>query len=278
MRNVVFLTACFLALSALAPGQKTDSDVTKRIAEATPEALPQQVHAASESNDLRHANLVGPVKSVATSVIDHEQRRTAAVLQTEEFYNEFGNRVRSIHYDDDGNPRSIGVFGFIDGMRVVRWGSIKDAKGQEAPPPPRVEVPVGVTQRPTKKDGRYDMRYVYKYDSRGRLIEEEHISSTGERVVAVFISYETPKRRLLRNFYAKGTEEIARTVELLDDSGNVVEEWFFDEFKKVSFVREMRYEFDSKGNWTTQKVFERVKGKTELKPISTTYRIITYYQ
>ena len=277
MKKVVFVT-CLLAFSSFAFSQNPDSDVARRIAEGTPEALPQGTEVAGEPTDLGRANLVGPVKSVATSVIDHERGRTTAALETEEFYNEFGNRVRSLHYDDNGDPRSIGIFGFLDGMRVVRWGSIKDSKGEEAPPPPLVQVPLSVDVKPTKKDARYDMRYVYKYDSRRRLVEEEHLSSTGDRVIAVFIKYESPKRRLVRDFYKDAVDEISRTVELLDDSGNVVEERFYDEFKKVSYVRVMKYEFDSRGNWTTQKMFEKADGKTELRPLSTSYRTITYYR
>ena len=37
---------------------------------------------------------------------------------------EDGNLVRSVAYNDQGYPRGVGVYGYIDGMRVNRWGPV----------------------------------------------------------------------------------------------------------------------------------------------------------
>ena len=278
MKKLIFLTLCFAALNVFASAQKPAVDVTRQIADATPPALPQTPRPTEKRPDLFHEHLKGKVKSVATFNIDHERTQPDKFIVSEEFYNEAGDRVRGVYYNDYAQPRSVAVYGYVDKMRVARWGDIKDEDGQ-LPSDRSVQMAVSDKQKPARKaEGRFDTQYVYKYDSSGRLAEEVHLSNAGELLTRTVYQYESPTRRLVRDF-AGGKEEIARTTEIIDAEGNVIELWLYDEYKKVQDIQVMEREFDSQGNWTVEKVFvkETVGGKTNLKPLATNFRTITYF-
>ena len=279
MKKIVLLSLCLLVFCALARAQKPAVDVERQVANAAPAALPQPPRVKEVRSDLFHQNLKGRVKSVATYNIDHDRRQTDKFIVSEEFYNEDGDRTQGVYYNDYSQPRNVAVYGFIDNMRVARWGDVKDKNGKR-PSDRSVQVPVSDKERrPAKKtDKRYDTRYVFKYDSSGRLAEEVHLSNTGELLTRTVYKYETPTRRLIREF-ADGTDEIARTTEILDDAGNVIELWLYDEYKKVQDIQVIKHEFDPQGNWIVEKVFvkETVGDTTNLKPLATNFRTITYY-
>ena len=280
MKKIVFLSLCLMALAAFAPAQKPAVDAARQIADATPAALPQSPRASGARSDLHKDNLKGKVKSVAVYNIDHDRRQTDKYIVSEELYNEEGDRVRGVYYNDNSEPRSVAVYGYVDGMRVARWGSVKDESGQ-LPADSSVQMPVSDQEQPARKsDARFDTKYVYKYDPSGRLAEEVHLSNAGELQTRTVYKYESPTRRLIREF-AGGRDELARTTETLDDAGNVVELWLYDEYKKVQDIQVIKHEFDSHGNWIVEKVFVKETlpdGKTNLKPLATNFRTITYFQ
>jgi hypothetical protein len=279
MKKIVILSLCLAALAVSAAAQRPAVDITRQIADAMPAALPQSQKPKEKRPDLFHENLKGKVKSVATYNIDHERAQKDKYIVSEEFYNEDGDRVRGVYYNDTAQPRSVAVYGYLDNMRVARWGSVTDEQGR-LPTDRSVQVPVSdKQQRGRKPAGRYDTRYVFKYDPSGRPAEEVHLSNTGELLTRTVYTYESPTRRLVREF-AGGVEEIARMTEILDTTGNVMELWLYDENKKVQDIQVMEREFDAQGNWTIEKVFikETVDGKTNLKPLATNFRTITYYE
>ena len=277
MKKIVLLSLCFAALAVSASAQNPAVDVTRQIADATPAALPQSPTLREKRPDLFHENLKGKVKSVATFNIDHDRKQTEKFIVSEEFYNEAGDRVRGVYYNDYAQPRSVAVYGYVDNVRVARWGDVKDENGQQ---PSDRSVQVAVSDKQPKREARrgFDTQYVYKYDPTGRIAEEVHLSNTGELLTRTIYQYESPTRRLIREF-AGGKEEIARQTEILDADGNVIELWLYDEYKKVQDVQVMEHEFDPQGNWIVEKVFvkQTLNGKTNLKPLATNFRTITYY-
>jgi hypothetical protein len=85
-------------------------------------------------------------------------------------------------------------------------------------------------------------------------------------------------RREERNFWGDG-EEYNHKAYLLDAAGNIIEESAFNEKDVVDSRTVYKYEFDATGNWTVKRAFEKktVRAKAVLKPLSITYRTITYY-
>ena len=273
MKRSVLILVCFVGLTAFMQAQETD----QRVIKATPAALPQSPKGDRIGSDLQRENLKGKVKSVATFNIDHDRRQTVKFIVSEDFYTEDGDLIRSVAYNDNSQPRGVGVYGYLDNMRVSRWGSVTDEKG-EMPSGSTMQVPVGMSQEKAKADRRYDTRFTYKYDKSGRLVEEVHFSNAGELLTRTVHKYETPTRRLILE-YAGGKEELARLFHILDDRGNVIELWMYDEDKKVQDIQVMKHQFDAQGNWIVEEVFvkETVNGKINLRPLATNYRTITYY-
>jgi hypothetical protein len=104
-------------------------------------------------------------------------------------------------------------------------------------------------------------------------------SGSGEILTRTTYEYLPGNKRLEHNFSGNAKEEIARLMEVFDAKGNVIETWYYNDDKKVSQIRTSTYQFDARGNWIVQKMFEKtnVNGKEVLKPISTSYRTIDYY-
>ena len=281
MKYILPLLICLFVFAtvAFAQGSKVKIDIQKKIADATPAALPQAPTDDRRGTDARDANLKSRVKSVTHRHTDNADRRYPKQLLTgEDFYDEAGNRVRSIDWDDV-HPLGVTVYGYLDKMRVSRRGNIEYADCEKPDQNPCVPImhTLPAPKDAAKGDERYDIRWVYKYDSRGRLAEEVHLSNRGEILTRTTYNYETETRRVVLH-YAAGAEPLARVIEIIDPAhGNIVEEWLHDEEQKVNAIRYYSYKFDDRGNWIEQRVTERLPSEKRAKPVATTYRSITYY-
>jgi YD repeat-containing protein len=267
------------ALTSLGQVSRGKVDIQKKIADATPAALPQSPSDGRTSNDLQTENLRGRVKSVSYSYADSGSRDfPKARLMHEDFYDEAGNRVRGVDWDGAW-PTNVTVFGYIDGMRVSRARTVEYAAAER--PPSEGCVPLVHTiaeAAPPAADERYGIRWLYKYDDRGRLIEETHFNNRGDILTRTAYNYETDSRRVMLH-YASGPEPLAKIVEIIDPRhGHVVEEHLHDEDGQVNLIRYFSYKFDKYGNWTEQRTTERSPSDTgRAKHSATAYRKITYF-
>src|SRR3982750_857770 len=234
MKNIIFFTACVLCLATAVIAQKPKADIAKKIATATPAALPQAPKDARVSTDAQEANLKGKVKSFAEYIIDYENGKTEKTLLKEEFYGEDGNLIRAVDYHENGYPRGVAVYGYIDGMRVNRWGPVVYFDGEGVATSGTEMVTMQIGPRSEAKDTRYDIRFTSKYDKDGRLIERTHISRSGEILTRTTYEYLPGNKRLEHNFADDSKNEIARLMEVLDANGHIVETWYYDEDKKVN--------------------------------------------
>lgn len=263
-----------------APRTKPKVDLAKKIAGATPEPLPQSPTDGRLQTDAKDVNLKGKVKSVVEHNLDNRDAKPVRKLYKEDYYNESGNVVTSVDYDD-GYPSTVTAFGYVDGMRVSRSGDVVYAPGEKPPPKYQtitVRVEDNLRNPDAPKDSRYSIRHIYKYDAQDRLIEEQTLANNGEIVSRKTYTFEGDDRRVERDYGFDGNEW-SKTLEILDPKGNVVELRMYDDKDKVSDIQINTYEFDLQGNWIVQKTVEKktVRGKTVLKPLWTSYRTITYY-
>lgn len=269
-----------LAFAAAAQPVKINAGIAKKIADATPAALPQSPKDGRARTDAQDAGLKGKVMSVVTRTADvGDKRYPKKILREQEFYSEAGNRIRRVDWEDV-YPTGVTVFGYIDGMRVSRYGSVVYAPGEkpELSCIPLVHTLPGTTESAPKGDDRYNMRWVHKYDALGRIAEEQHLGNGGQLLVRTVYKYEADNRRVLLH-YAGGTEPLAKTLEIIDPAtGNVIEEWLNDEDGNVNLIRLYSYEYDSRGNWIVQTITEKgPESGSKPKPSSTTQRTIEYY-
>lgn len=287
MKTLALLFAFALMFVAPSAAQRKAASLTKprvdfvkKIADATPEPLPQSPTDGRAQTDARNENLKGKVKSVVEHSLDNRDAKPVRKLYKQDYYNESGNVVTSVDYDE-GYPSTVTVFGYVDGMRVSRSGDVVYAPG-EKPAPKYMMITARVEDNlrnpGAPKDTRYSIRHIYKYDSRDRLIEKQTLANNGEMVSRKTYTFEGDDRKEERDYGFDGNEW-SRTLEILDSNGNVVELRMYDDKEKVSDIQVNTYVFDSQGNWIVQKTVEKktVRGKTVMKPLWTSYRSITYY-
>lgn len=254
--------------------------IAKKLEEATPKPLPQEPVAKKLTTDAQDERLKGKVKSV----IEEEEDLTGnwsvsgIKMSTEDYYNEQGNKIKRIFYDYKGNPLSVSVYGYIDGARVSKSGSLHFEYN-----PPIMAVPLSSAKAESVKkpaDTRYTTKYEYKYDEKGRLIESLGYANNGELNGKTVFVYNGNK--IEESSYNREGKLTSKTIDLIDEKGNVIEWTYLHSDSKFPDTKyTYTYEsFDEKGNWTKRIVFgkEGQYGGGYKDQHYIEYRRITYYQ
>ena len=286
MKYLPLIIACFclFVFSASAqnvwpPLRKTKIDFAKKIANAMPEAFPSSPDAKATRSDTEDENLKGKVKVEVKYNVDHRDKVIARELEEEKDFDENGGLIRSIYYVD-GYPDTVTAYGYIDGMRVSRSKDVEYADGEKTFQRGmmlKVNADDNLKNPSAPKDTRYGMRYEYKYDSLSRLVEKRTITNNGELWSRTTWTYNGNQRD--ERDYGNDGQEWGHTLETLDNKGNVLERRLYNGPNSISDIEVNQYEFDANGNWIVTKTYDskKVRGKTVLKPLWTTYRTITYY-
>lgn len=253
--------------------------IAKKLEEATPKPLPQEPVAKRQTTDAQDDGLKGKVKSV----IEEEEDLTGnwsvsgIKMSTEDYYNEQGNKIKRIFYDYKGNPSTVNVYGYIDGARVTRYGSLSFEYN-----PPIMAVPLSSAKAESVKkpaDTRYNTKYEYKYDEKGRLIESLGYANNGELNGKTVFAYDGNK--IEKSSYNKEGKLASKTIDVVDEKGNLIEKTFVrSDSKMPDTIYTFTYEsFDEKGNWTKRIAFGKEAqyngGYKDQHYIE--YRRITYY-
>lgn len=191
-------------------------------------------------------------------------------------YDAEGNVTRRVFNRADGSVHFTINFKFIEGDKTST--STYEGRGPllvAAPPAPASERPPA---RP--KDPRFQTRYVYKYDGRGRRVEESRYESDGDLWINEVRAFDSEGRVIESARYEKDGRLIDRKKVVYDKDGREAEVTYFDD---KGSVRERNtytgYEPDAKGNWVKREARRWVSGYgvTRLDSHHITYRRITYY-
>jgi hypothetical protein len=250
--------------------------VAKRVAEATPQALPQAPIFKKLKSDVEDDGMKGKVKSVSLSKEDLTGTWSVSGIKMsiEDFYDEKGNKIKQIFYDYKGNPNEITVYGFIDGMRVSNSGTVNYEDN------PTITVPFAIGAKPNSvakpADTRYKTKYEYKYDENKRLKEIIRYRNNGEILRRTVFSYNGNK---LEEVWLDGEEgkSTFKSIETYDNKSNLIEQIFiYPNSSSLGSKYAYTYEsFDEIGNWTKRIVKGLEGGKKEQHYIE--YRAIIYY-
>lgn len=246
----------------------------KKVDENTPSPLPLSTGMRRPESDAASQNLKGKVRSVfyENQVSSGPETGNPRIKSAEGHFDEFGNLVKTVVYNYLRLPGEIAVYGYIDDKRVSAAKYIR----YESQPPPMAPA-----ARPGAKspDNRYQRRYEYKYDEKGRPVETvtyDNRDSVVNRVVIT--SNGNAEERVTYNFFG---ELSWRTLTTYDDKGNPIEEIALDpKTRERKSVTSYQYlEFDAKGNWTKLvKTYSWLGSKTPPeKHITSQYRTIAYY-
>jgi hypothetical protein len=258
-----------------------------KIEEATPEPLPQGRVDKKLKSDAEDVGLKGKIQSVVEDTLNLPGTRRER--SNEKYFDSRGNLTKEITFSND-YPESVEIWGSIDGNRVSLWNGIEFDNDQR---PPSKEIIMTMMESPRnpgttpdtptslaiplEEDLRYSTRYAYKYDEHGRRIEAALFGNDGKPSGRTTFTYNSD--RLEERNYTGAEEEYGHTSYVMDSGRNIVEMIEYDENDKAVGSTVYKYEFDATGNWTVRRSFEKktIRGKPVLKPVSITYRIITYY-
>lgn len=260
-----------LSQAEVAAARKKEAD------EAAPSPLPQDNPAPKPKSDAEDEGLKGRVKTVFKETQDLSGtwyvsgRKPSSV----DYYDERGQFTRREFYDYKGNLSQVAVYGHVGGERVR---SDKMVEHEYNPPPVMVAAgPPTVGERP-KSDPRYTYRFRYKYDDKGRLVEEAWHHSGGRLWLRYVYKFEGDKKEEL--VYSEDGSLNQRYVSMLDSKGNEIEQISYDvKTGSIESRYSYAYEFDSQGNWTKRTTSKWITkdGKEQFAPYYVTYRTITYY-
>jgi hypothetical protein len=265
----------FDSLKVLSPND-TDEIIRKKIEENTPQTLPQSPVVSKVRSDAEDENLKGKVKSVLqeSQRIKGNRAGQPKLKEREDFYSEAGNWIKRISYDSiSGLPFQIRVYGYIDGNRVEKAGFIHYESQPPAPMmPPSPNAP--------KRDVRYSMKFEYDYDETKKLLMQTAYTNDGNVWTKSVYTY---KENTVENVrYQDKGKNSAKSIETLDENGNVIESLYFGLNNSTDWQEKSVYnykEFDKQGNWTkrTQTFYRIINGVESEQWIEEEYRTITYY-
>jgi hypothetical protein len=255
--------------------ESSDEIIRKKVEEATPQPLPQNPRVPKAKSDAEDRGLKGKVKIVLeeSKYVKGTKADNPKQKDSEDFFNEDGNWIKRISYDTRGLPFQIRVYGYIDGSRVEKTGSIHYESQFPAPMMPQ-------SPNPPKRDFRYSMKFDYKYDDKERLKEEIVYSNDGTIWTKSVFKYIENTVEEIR--YQDNNKNSSKSIKTYDLKGNEIEAVYFglnsDEWKEKLIYKYS--EFDKNGNWTKrlQQFFRNTNGVENQEWVEENYRTITYYE
>lgn len=251
--------------------------ITKeKIAAAFPEPLPQTPVAPRAGSDASDEGIHGNVKIVATESQDLSGTWAVGSRKpnSNNYYNEQGNLTKSESYDWKGNLFELTVYGYIDGARVSNFKTIAH---EYDPPPIMISAAPSTEKAKPKYDGRYIYKFVYRYDSQKRLVEETLLNNGGELWIRYVYSYKGNRKEEFA--YSKDGSLNQHYLYTLDAQGNPTEEIVFDvNDGSIKAKDSYSYELDGKGNWIKRTESNWASKTGRYEPYSVYYRTISYYQ
>lgn len=255
--------------------QSTDAAVEKKILANTPESLPQKPVIVRGTSDAQDEGLKGKVKKVRqeSQFIKGIKAGSPSQMDFEETYNELGDLVKRISYDDtDGLPFEISVFGYLEGKRVSKSKMIFYG-GELSSAGPSVAV------KAKQRDERYGYSYRYRYDKNNRLTEKVMFDSAGNIWIRTTFGYSGNTIEVTA--YDDQGKVNQRSQLTLDSTGNAIEKRYFDSpVPGWTSTYSYKYDlFDSHGNWTKRSVTESraVGGKSREEWTMVEQRNIDYF-
>ena len=253
------------------------------IREAMPAALPQTTPSGFLPTDALEMGLKGRVKSIIEDIetVTPKKRERNA-----EFYFSSNGFITRHSTYSGGLADVINNYGWVDGRRSVNVGPIKYFGEPFTFSASKMTVGFGAREGYNYLgrdltgrivDRRYTSRFEEKYDDSWRLVERKNISSQGDVNFVEKHIYDGLTRTVRVEDNSGGF--LSSKKEILDASGNIVEEQTLDNRGKANSIIRFKYQFDANGNWVlkTVTVQWRGAGPKGFRPHSAYYRTITYH-
>ena len=234
--------------------------------------------AQSPTSDREADGLKGKVRKVVTEsarLTNNSDTWAEGKRQTDSvvMYDADGARVRREFYNSNGDLKKVEVYSSVDGDRAMKEDVLipDNVVGVGSTSPNRDKV--------AAEDQRYTYRFKYRYDAKGRRIEESWYRNNGSLESRYVSMYDEKGCHIEYNRYLADGRLFARRARSCDDKGNVIEETLSWPGNPTTERLSFSYEFDSGGNWIKRKSMRWVTkdGKSYSEPFYMLYRDLTYY-
>lgn len=251
---------------------KTETIEALKLENDLPE-VSQSPAATRLGSDLQDRGLKGNVCGVLEEIVSVPG--TKRDVERESYYGSSGNLVQDITYSR-GYPQEITRWGWIDGKRISSTRIVfYEPQEDISKAPPAMLGPTTGMMGNSGRNAPFGMRHEYKYDSLGRITEQQAFSSSGKlRWTKKFTNSSTG--RDIQTLDETGGF-LTRSFETFDKNGNVIEFKVLDMSGKPVWTNRYVHQFDEAGNWIVRKIYAggAAPSKTT-KPKSTVFRTITY--
>ena len=197
-----------------------------------------------------------------------EERQMDSVVT----YDSDGNRVKQDLYDYRGNLFELSTYLVIDGDRAVK----EEMKRYDYDPP---IMALGSKADSKPRDPRYNFKFKYKFDDKGRRTEHAWYSNDGSLWLRYVSVYDGKGNEIEWFRYSADGTINGRSTATYDGFGNEIEKTWFRPDGSLSEKWQYEYELDAKKNWikrSSRKWLTR-EGKSFFEPYEITYRQITYF-
>jgi hypothetical protein len=235
------------------------------------------ISAQTMQSDREFAGLKGNVKSVSTERTD-AKRKAGRIVESNRRKHEYttyrpGGTVSSytLYHWETGEVFETNTYSQIDGDKVSK---IEMGSGAITA---TFTVKSSDTKPAKRWDPGYDYKFKYKFDDRGRIIEEAWWQSDGDLWMRYVYEYAQGERRVL--VYHKDGAFNQKYIYKLDSIGNETEMVTYDtDSGRISGKERYEYlSFDPVGNWTKRIEYEAEGDTAKFKPREVKYRTLIYY-
>lgn len=277
--------------------------------------------AAQVRSEREERNYLGPVKSVRLETVkvtieNSRQKLSPRRLESTEQFDEAGNLLENVDYQDDGTVSYSEANSFIRGRLAgtkVSYGTTEDGLSQRVfvfdargnvveeteydPEGAMFDRAVSeynsrnqLTQKTTYlyyNPERVEMRRTtYTYDAQGRMIERRLFEGTGEDFLPVDDRWGEHRRVLYygdgkywigaHSYNAKG-DLIKSSTLVRDSQGNELEDLEYDADQKLQARTRYEYSFDPHGNWIEQRTYHWDMASEKFRFDDIDHRTIEYF-
>ncbi len=193
---LALLVVCFLCLGVTAQQKMTDKDLE---------------------------GLKGPVRSVIEEFKivrgPNPDGKKENIRVSKTYFNKDGQTERIVYLKDDTEL----TFSIIDDFKTFKTTKKPDvdenSKFRVSFPD---QLPIEPNEKLTKPDSRYELRYVYEYDEKGRVISEREFTNTGKLTQLESFTYDEDGH--LIKLRSETTGAIETNTYTYDEEGMVVEQ------------------------------------------------------
>lgn len=240
------------------------------------------VLAQKKATDRELANLRGNVKYLSNEYPNKNKTKGSARTIRSEYFYERDGRLAEILYAAQNSKQ---IYSLVDGFKTFKEYKIKEVsevKTIVGTTALEKEKPIEEPEKLTAPDKRFDYKYLYEYDSQGRVVTEREFGNNNKLYELIKYEYDGEGRVRVEN--VNDTVALTKFEYKYDRDGNLVETVEDRNIKGPGFDSKSRtvysdYKFDAQNNWIERKDTEYSVGYDGKPTITETFhfRTIKYH-